>query len=278
MTGSLFAFEWLSGYRPTAEEAKILLKKTSIPTLHSFEVPQRNGHGMLNTYKLGQAAKKFKIEKAKCDEKTEEEKRKICITNIINGNDIYQFEEEAGLEQKINESFPQCNNGNSELISKTSCTEKKEALKSLRKGVLLNSDDPNKAYLWKKLSCIYKSEGFDNNAEAIDRIYLAVSGDENFLNNLAKGDRFDKINAARLAGNMKKVEILKQLSEDNDQCVKVSVVRTLKNAVGLGGWSEELQNIARNLEEGASSEVQEAINQAKQNNHWPNLSNDLLNN
>ena len=32
VTGSLAGFEWLSGYHPTAEEAKILLEKTAILT------------------------------------------------------------------------------------------------------------------------------------------------------------------------------------------------------------------------------------------------------
>ena len=43
VTSSLAGFEWLSGYHPTAEESKILLKKTAIPTPNSHDVPQLNG-------------------------------------------------------------------------------------------------------------------------------------------------------------------------------------------------------------------------------------------
>ena len=60
VTGSLAGFEWLSDYHPTAEEAKILLEKTSIPTLHSHEKPQINGAGLVNAYKLGEVGKRLK--------------------------------------------------------------------------------------------------------------------------------------------------------------------------------------------------------------------------
>ena len=60
VTGALAGFEWLSGYHPDGAEAKILLEKTAILTLHSHERPQRNGTGLLNGYKLGMTALRLK--------------------------------------------------------------------------------------------------------------------------------------------------------------------------------------------------------------------------
>ena len=60
VTGSLSGFEWLAGYHPTAEEAKLLLAKTAIPTLSSNENPRTSGVGMVNAYKLGMVGKRLK--------------------------------------------------------------------------------------------------------------------------------------------------------------------------------------------------------------------------
>lgn len=58
VTGSLAGFEWLSGYHPTSKQAKILLEKTSLPTLHSHEKPQLNGKGLVNAYRLEEVGKR----------------------------------------------------------------------------------------------------------------------------------------------------------------------------------------------------------------------------
>ena len=60
VTGALSAFNWMSGYHPTPEEAKILLQMTAIPHKYSNSKPRKNGFGMLNAYKMGMIGKKLK--------------------------------------------------------------------------------------------------------------------------------------------------------------------------------------------------------------------------
>ncbi len=166
VTGSLAGFEWLSGYHPTPEEAKILLKKTAIPTLHSaFENPRKNGVGMVNAYKLGMVGKFLK---GKCGRNVD------CFKKLIRGQAAYWFPEDAGLDHAIRQAFPQCSDQcrKSQLKNKNeSCPSKAQVFKRLRKAAFLN---PSKSALWKKLACVYNQNGFKESGKAFLNIYRAT--------------------------------------------------------------------------------------------------------
>ena len=99
VTGSLAGFEWLSGYHPTAAESKILLEKTAVPTHHSHDVPRLNGVGMVNAYKLGMVGKKLK-ELCGTD--------LYCFKNKIREDSTYNFPEDEGLQEAVEQAFPEC--------------------------------------------------------------------------------------------------------------------------------------------------------------------------
>ena len=163
VTGSLAGFEWLSGYHPTAKEAKILLEKTALPTLHSHEKPRINGAGLLNAYKLGEVAKRLK---EKCQGKII-----FCFKEEILKDENYYFPEDKSLKRDLRRVFPTCSKGeNTESKLPASCEQKSELFKRLRKAVLLN---PNKELL-SSLSCIYKRAGFNHNAEALNKLAMAL--------------------------------------------------------------------------------------------------------
>ena len=91
--GSLAGFEWLSGYHPTAEEAKILLEKTAISTIHSHENPRRNGVGLLNSYKLGIVGKTLN---QKCrGEGT------LCFQQGIRDKEVYKFQPDKKFFRRV---------------------------------------------------------------------------------------------------------------------------------------------------------------------------------
>ena len=99
VTGSLAGFEWLSGYHPTAEEAKILLEKTAILTKYSHDSPRRNGVGMLNSYRLGMVGKRLKEE---CGDDI------YCFKNMIRKDSTYEFPEDKDLLKDVERAFPEC--------------------------------------------------------------------------------------------------------------------------------------------------------------------------
>ena len=122
VTGSLAAFEWLSGYHPTSKEAKVLLEKTAIPTLHSHEKPQVNGVGLLNAYKLGEVGKRLK---KKC-----EDKNLSCFKEEILNEENYHFDVDESLKRDLNRAFPSCSTGVQPVSSLEglSCEEKGEGV------------------------------------------------------------------------------------------------------------------------------------------------------
>ena len=167
VTGSLAGFEWLSGYHPTAKEAKILLEKTALPTLHSFEKPPINGAGLLNAYKLGEVAKRLK---KKCGPSIS------CFKEEILKDKNYHFPEDKSLKRDVARFFPFCSSGGDAgaLSDLSSCEEKEKLFKRLRKAVLLKPSEE----LLKSLSCIYKAGGFKQNAEALDKLAMALGTEE----------------------------------------------------------------------------------------------------
>lgn len=170
VTGSLAGFEWLSGYHPTAEEAKILLEKTSIPTLHSHEEPQINGAGLVNAYKLGEVGKRLK---KKCKNKS-----LFCFKEEILKEETYRFDLDKSLKRDLSKVFPACaiRKKSANSLEMSSCEKKGEVFKRLRKAVLLNPKE-SKEFL-NVLGCIYREGGFSQNAEAIDKLALALGSKE----------------------------------------------------------------------------------------------------
>ena len=166
VTGSLAGFEWLSGYHPTSKEAKVLLEKTAFPTLHSHEKPKINGVGLLNAYKLGEVGKRLK---KKCKNK------KSCFKKEILNEENYRFDLDKSLEKDLSKVFPSCSVAKEPTavsLEEPECQTKRKIFKRLRKTVLLNPKDSKE--LLKVLSCIYKEDGFSQNAEALDKLALAL--------------------------------------------------------------------------------------------------------
>ena len=163
VTGSLAGFEWLSGYHPTAEEAKILLEKTAILTKYSHDKPRKNGVGMLNAYKLGMVGKRLKEQ---CGDDI------YCFKNMIRKDSTYKFPEDKDLSQAVEQAFPECNQTCGDSME-SSCVDKGSVFKSLRKASFLN---PSNKKLWTYLACIYESGGFKEDALAMVNTYKALFG------------------------------------------------------------------------------------------------------
>ena len=202
VTGSLAGFEWLSGYHPTAKEAKILLEKTALPTLHSFEKPPINGSGLLNAYKLGEVAKRLK---EKCGQSMS------CFREEILKDKNYHFPEDKSLKRDLARFFPFCSAGGDAgtLSNLSSCEEKEKLFKRLRKSVLLKPSED----LLKSLSCIYKAGGFEQNAEALDKLAMALGTEE------------------EVRSKLKESLVNKPVSDE-----------IIRLALGMGGFEEELDS------------------------------------
>ena len=201
VTGSLAGFEWLSGYHPTAKEAKILLEKTALMTLHSHEEPRMNGVGLLNSYKLGEVAKRLK-EKCKRDS--------FCFKREILKDENYHFTEDKDLRKDISTVFPSCSVG--EVLENSftvDCEEKKKLFERLRKSALLNPSPE----LLRSLSCIYKKQGFTQNAEFLDSLAVAL------------GTKYDLTNYIR------------DIAKKQNPLSK----GTLRLMIGFGGFEEEFR-------------------------------------
>ena len=164
VTGSLAGFEWLSGYHPTAEEAKILLEKTAIPTLAANQIPRLSGVGMLNAYKLGMVGKRLKLT---CG------KNIVCFKEMIQKDSTYNFPEDQDLLQVVNNAFPQCGNNQCGKESSKTCEDKASVFKRLRKAAFLN---PSNGELWRNVACVYDSGNFVKNAQGAMSIYKATFG------------------------------------------------------------------------------------------------------
>ena len=166
VTGSLAGFEWLASYHPTAEEAKILLAKTAIPTIYANDQPKKNGVGMVNAYKLGMVGKHLK---QMCGSNIS------CFKKLIQEDGIYEFSEDPGLSEALDRAFPRCSRttcGPSNNDQAAVCSDKAAVVERLRKAAFLN---PQNKELWRNLACIYAAGGFTENSKGIMRIYEALS-------------------------------------------------------------------------------------------------------
>ena len=286
VTGALAGFEWIAGYHPTGEEAKILLEKTAIPTLHSHESPRQNGAGLLNAYKLARLAVRLK---ALCD--TEE-----CFQQEIRSSASWQFPKDEALRADVAHAFPACafsNSGDVKNLSlpyhqilpagkdereslyhqaffrhfgKDACYKKREIFDRLRRELLLS---PNRPELWESLSCIYREAGFEQNALMLDRLALALLPTEEALSRLLL--LFEEFGAAellaiaRLAGNIggpQALILLGQAAEDEDPFVKQAVVRALIGLREKSEGGEEVLSILAQMSQDEDPVVREAVAKA----------------
>ena len=203
VTGSLAGFEWLSDYHPTAEEAKLLLERTALPTLNSHENPQINGVGLLNAYKLGMVGKRLK---EKCQNKDPS-----CFQEEINNEENYHFDVDQNLQGELTRVFPSCASGekSSNFSEGLNCEEKRKTFTRLRKAFFLSPEE-NKNLL-KSLSCIYKERGFSQNVEALDRLALALESTED-------------------------VKAFVRVSMDEEEPISPEIIRLM---LGMRGFEEE---------------------------------------
>jgi len=167
VTGSLAGFEWLSGYHPTPEEAKLLLEKTAIKTRYSDDQPRQNGVGMVNAYKLAMIGKRLKEQ---CGQDA------ACFKLAINSNSAYVFARDRGLAAEVDQAFPECSRTACHAPSTRPavCINKANIWKKLRKEAFLHPSDKE---LWRKVACIYASGGFDTNSDGILSIYRSLSSE-----------------------------------------------------------------------------------------------------
>ena len=216
VTGSLAGFEWLSGYHPTGEEARLLLKNTAIPTVNIYDNPRRNGAGALNAYKLGATAKRLR---QRCGS------RPACFQEKIQQEESYIFDlDEEALKKDLSQAFPLCSlisnpaykrlletadllgSASGSVGRKETCEKKGRALKKLRQAVLLS---PEKKELWRFLSCVYFMGGFAINGAAFQIIAAFLDSKEKGLKTM---DRY-----------------LLGVSYKND----ISILRTRVNLTGM---------------------------------------------
>ena len=195
VTASLAGFEWLSGWHPTAQQAKMILKKTAIPTIYSQQGSQkRNGEGLVNAYKLGQVAL---LLKDRChQEDTFCFQREIERENIYQFSPYYPFAGEDDFQREIQETFPECAFGEENQKEQTaiSCNDKKSVFNKLRKAALLN---PSYKDLWETLACLYESNGYKENALGLRRLGTLTPEELDSIFNEITPEA-----AVRLAGNI----------------------------------------------------------------------------
>ncbi len=177
VTGSLGAFEELSGYHPTTKEAKTLLKHTAIPVPSSVEGGPgygKNGHGMVNAYKLAMVGERLKKQ---CGQDIN------CFKQRINNLESYNFDPPADLLNRISMAFPECDKkcinmqsnckgANCVNSKEDQCQNRKNLFNELRKAAFLS---PKNGELWRTIACIYQSDGFTEDAKGILATYKAIN-------------------------------------------------------------------------------------------------------
>ena len=244
VTGSLAGFEWLSDYHPSGKEAKTLLEKTAIPTIHSHEKPRKNGVGLVNSYKLGIVAKRLK---EKCQTLVQQSRVKNfahCMREEIQKDENYKFPKDLGLREELKKVFPACaslaKREDGQQYGAGTCEEQERVFKRLRKAVFLNPENPD---LWESLSCIYKEGGFSANALGFERIALAVESREkqidylvsSFQNNSSLFKRIGLPLVTELFTSNKK-EDLNSLMKSQNKDLRMSM---LSLADYIGGKKQE---------------------------------------
>ena len=209
VTGALAGFEALSGYHPSPEEAKALLRMTAFPTLHSHEEPQMNGAGLLNSFKLGELAKRLK---KKCQNKSSS-----CFKEEILNEKNYVFDQDESLIEDLKDVFPRCAANRVKSLGEKppDCETKARALERLRKAIFLNPKESREFV--KILSCIYSEGDFHQNAKAYDMLSAALGSKDEAraaARRFFRGDPKNRKNAVRLMAGLGGFE--EEISGDDD--------------------------------------------------------------
>lgn len=126
----------------TSEEVKLLLKKTAIPTINSKEEPKKNGVGTLNALKMVAVAQRLAADWPANRDK-------------LKNDSTYDFKKES------NDSHQEA----LKLINSKLLCEKRKGLDLLRGSFLLN---PENKEVRKKMADVYRSSGFQTNADFYD--------------------------------------------------------------------------------------------------------------
>ena len=178
--------------------------------MHSHEEPQINGAGLLNAYKLGAVAQRLK---EKCKGKS-----LFCFKEGILKEENYHFDLEKldkDLKPDLNRVFPSCfgEERSSSFLEVSNCNEKREVFQRLRKAIFLEPSGSKE--LLKSLSCIYKEGGFLQNAEALDKLALALGSKEEARASVKKIAKKEKKEKGKISN------------------------RTIRLMLGMGGFEEE---------------------------------------
>ncbi|MEZ4819772.1 MAG: S8 family serine peptidase [Bdellovibrionota bacterium] len=133
------------------QDVQKLIRMTATPTINSLENPNKNGHGMINTYRLVQVAallqSKCGIEDVACVQK--EIDAYIANSNQLTADLLASIDknfQNFSLES-VGQLFPSCALEPQEP-RKSSCSKKKSSFHNLRRYALLNTENPD---AWKML-------------------------------------------------------------------------------------------------------------------------------
>ncbi|MEZ4872367.1 MAG: S8/S53 family peptidase [Bdellovibrionales bacterium] len=140
----------------TRNQLRQLLIGTAIPSIHNFEIPQGNGYGVLNAYKMWRIAL---LVREKCGLQTVSPSS--CYENEIFNLSNYAFPEASIDSNRIQRAFPGCGELTQEHDAVVSNSEKKSVFDQVRRIYFLNYDRKD---LKRALSCIYESAGLGGNA------------------------------------------------------------------------------------------------------------------
>lgn len=154
VAATLLNFYKVSGFHPTVDLSKRLLRKTALPYMGN-PASDRYGAGMLNSYKIFKLAEKLK-------ELCGASKSPTCFEDKLLSDSFYDLgvaENELQLTiQNAHAAFPGCNGGVGNIHA--SCVDQREIFDNLRRLSLLK---PNHTESWKLLDCITSSSKYVRN-------------------------------------------------------------------------------------------------------------------
>ena len=220
-TAALAAFTVICGYSLSRDDALQLLAMTATKSPISFENPQLDGPGILNTYKIGQVA--FRLKK-QCGKEANFGR---CIQESLQNPKTYDFtiDKDIGKAEAL---FPPCF-GRTSKNTAPLC-EQLAAFKKIRAQALLTGDPS----LYQGISCIYDTLGFHENAKYFKTVSF-FSNPANTPNrttlliNMLKDRNLlgDNATAAVLATNpisSKDISVLLDLLKDPDPITRSRVI------------------------------------------------------
>ena len=165
VTSALAAFMLITESRLDNRLARKLLDRTALPFI-SLPSPSRMGSGLLNTYRVGQIA--FEISRI-CKGKEKE-----CVAEEIEKGRVFELsprrEELQAVNDEFSGAFPECRTGlldKESIALDRSCEQKQKAFENLRRAAfgVPKTNVETAALLWKRVACVYQSQGYPINAD-----------------------------------------------------------------------------------------------------------------